>query len=60
MIDIAKGERLATMLLDDLYQGANPSTVVCSADSAKLWISHAGVHEISMINLHPGSSAVGR
>ena len=52
VIDIARGERIATMLLDDLYQGAaNPSAVVCSADGEKLWISHAGVHEISMIKL---------
>ena len=52
VIDIQRGERLATMLLDDLYQGAaNPSDVVCSRDGDTLWIAHAGVHEVSIINI---------
>ena len=52
VIDIQRGERLATMLLDDLYQGAaNPRDVVCSRDGDTLWIAHAGVHEVSIINI---------
>lgn len=52
IIDVAGGRRLATILLDDLSQGAaDPHTVVCSADGGQLWISHAGVHEISLIDI---------
>ncbi|MDP6545020.1 MAG: beta-propeller fold lactonase family protein [Phycisphaerae bacterium] len=52
IIDIGKGSRLATVLLDDLEMGsANPYDVVCSKDGRQLWISHAGVHEISNVNI---------
>ena len=52
IIDVEKSKRTATMLLDDLTQGAaDPHTVVCSADGKRLWISHSGVHEVSMINI---------
>jgi YVTN family beta-propeller protein len=52
VIDLEQGARLVSMLLDDLYQGAaNPSAVVCSKDGGTLWISHAGVHEVSIINV---------
>ena len=52
IIDIAKGSRLATMLLDDLTQGAaDPHSVVCSKDGKRLWISHTGVHEVSFIDI---------
>jgi YVTN family beta-propeller protein len=52
IIDIAKGSRLVTMLLDDLTQGAaDPHSVVCSNDGKRLWISHTGVHEISHIDI---------
>ena len=52
IIDIAAGKRLTTMLLDDLTQGAaDPHGVVCSKDGTRLWISHAGVHEISMVDI---------
>jgi YVTN family beta-propeller protein len=52
IIDIAKGSRLATMLLDDLTQGAaDPHSVVCSKDGNRLWISHTGVHEVSVIDI---------
>ena len=52
IVDIAKGSRLATMLLDDLTQGAaDPCNVVCSKDGNRLWISHKGVHEVSSINI---------
>lgn len=52
IIDIAHGSRLATMLLDDLTQGAaDPHSVVCSSDGNRLWISHTGVHEVSFIDI---------
>jgi len=52
IIDIPQRTRLATVLLDDLTQGAaDPHSVVCSEDGRRLWISHAGVHEISMIDI---------
>ena len=52
IIDIAKGQRLATVLLDDLEKGAaTPYGVVCSKDGKQLWISHAGVHEVSNVKI---------
>ncbi|MBP88047.1 MAG: hypothetical protein CMJ64_15205 [Planctomycetaceae bacterium] len=52
VIDIGQGTRRATVLLDDLSQGAaDPHSVVCSKDGRRLWISHTGVHEISMIDI---------
>ena len=52
IINIAAGKRLATMLLDDLTRGAaDPHSVVCSQDGMRLWISHAGVHEISSVDI---------
>ena len=52
IVDIVGGKRLATLLLDNLTQGAaNPWGVVCSKDGRRLWISHAGVHEISCVQI---------
>ncbi|MDG2222176.1 MAG: c-type cytochrome [Rubripirellula sp.] len=52
IIDIAHGTRQATMLLDDLTQGAaDPHSVICSQDGSQLWISHTGVHEVSTIDI---------
>ncbi|MBM4000610.1 MAG: c-type cytochrome [Planctomycetes bacterium] len=52
IIDIAEGTRIATVLLDDLSQGAaDPHSIACSADGSKLWISHSGVHEISAVDI---------
>ncbi|MDP6544039.1 MAG: beta-propeller fold lactonase family protein [Phycisphaerae bacterium] len=52
IIDLAKSERLATVLLDDLTQGApDPWAVVGSRNGKKLWISHRGVHEVSTIDI---------
>lgn len=52
IIDVAKGQRIATVLLDDLSQGAaDPHTVVCAKDGSRLWISHSGTHEISTVEI---------
>ena len=52
VIDIAQAERFVTLLLDDLTQGAaNPHAVTCSSDGQRLWISHAGVHEVSVVEI---------
>jgi len=52
IIDIANASRLATVLLDDLMQGAaDPHSIVCSSDGGRLWISHTGVHEVLMIDI---------
>ncbi len=51
IIDIAAAQRVATVLLDELTQGAaDPHSIVCSSDGRFLWISHAGVHEVSRID----------
>ncbi|MDP6543777.1 MAG: c-type cytochrome [Phycisphaerae bacterium] len=52
IIDLVKSTRLATVLLDDLTKGApDPWAVVGSKDGKKLWISHRGVHEVSMLDI---------
>lgn len=52
IIDVANGSRLATLLLDDLMQGAaDPHSIVVSQDGKHLWITHAGVHEVSSIDV---------
>lgn len=52
IIDIAEGTRFVTVLLDDLTQGAaDPFAVVCSRDGHRLWISHAGIHEVSTVEI---------
>ena len=51
IIDAVRMELVATILLDDLDRGAaNPWGVVCSADGSYLCVSHAGTHEISVID----------
>lgn len=51
IIDITKQQVLATVLLDNIYLGAaNPWGVACSPDGAYLCITHAGTHEISIID----------
>ena len=50
VIDVAGCSRVATMLLDDLTQGAaDPHSVICSKDGTRLWITHSGVHEVSLV-----------
>lgn len=52
VIDIAKGTRRVTVLLDELTRGAaDPHSIVISADGRRLWISHAGVHEVSTVEI---------
>ena len=52
VIDIAGATRRATVLLDELTQGAaDPHSIVCSSDGKRLWISHTGVHEVSRIDV---------
>ena len=54
IINTATWRRLNTVLLDDVDQGAaNPWDVACTSDGRWLCVSHAGTHEISIIN-RPG------
>jgi YVTN family beta-propeller protein len=51
VIDVATGTLVNTVLLDDLDLGAaNPWGVVCSTNNQYLCVSHAGTHEISVID----------
>jgi len=51
VIDVASGTLVNTVLLDDLDLGAaNPWGVVCSTNNQYLCVSHAGTHEVSVIN----------
>ncbi len=52
IIDLENQRRLATVLLDNVDQGAaNPWNAVCSADGQMLIVSHAGTNQLSIINL---------
>ena len=52
IIDAASKQLVATISLDDEELGAaNPWSVACTADGRFLCITHAGTHEISVINL---------
>ena len=54
VIDLAAGKLLNTVLLDDLDRGAaNPWAIACTADGKNLCVTHAGTHELSVIDL-PG------
>jgi YVTN family beta-propeller protein len=51
VIDAATGTLVNTVLLDDLDLGAaNPWGVVCSTNNQYLCVSHAGTHEVSVID----------
>ncbi len=51
ILDVPAGKLLATLLLDDLGGGAaDPWAVVRSADGRTLWISHAGIDQVSRID----------
>ena len=52
IIDLRAAQVFATLLLDDLSGGAaDPWDVVCSKDGKTLWVSHAGTHEVSIIDV---------
>jgi YVTN family beta-propeller protein len=51
VIDAATGTLVNTVLLDDLDLGAaNPWGVICSTNNQYLCVSHAGTHEVSIID----------
>lgn len=51
IIDVEQKELLGTVLLDDKYLGAaNPWGVACSDDGKWVCVTHAGTHEISVID----------
>jgi DNA-binding beta-propeller fold protein YncE/mono/diheme cytochrome c family protein len=52
IIDLARMEVMHTVLLDDAESGAaNPWGLAWSPDSATVLVTHAGTHEVSVINL---------
>jgi YVTN family beta-propeller protein len=51
LIDVAAQELIATVLLDEVDRGAaNPWAVAWTADGARLLVTHAGTHEVSLID----------
>jgi YVTN family beta-propeller protein len=51
IIDLGRMEPVRTLLLDSRNNGAaNPWGIAWSSDSAKVVVTHAGTHEISVIN----------
>ncbi len=51
VIDVAGNTLLNTVLLDEIDLGAaNPFAVTTSADGSVIYVSHAGTHELSIIN----------
>jgi YVTN family beta-propeller protein len=51
VIDVEKQSRVDTVVLDDRNLGAaNPWDIVCSGDGRYLVVSHAGTHELSVID----------
>lgn len=51
IIDLAAKKLLNTVLLDDVDLGAaNPYGVACTADGKQVCVTHAGTHELSVID----------
>ena len=51
IIDVAAARLLGTVLLDDPGMGAaNPWGITVSPDGARLYVAHAGSHEVSVID----------
>lgn len=51
IIDLREKKRVNTVLLDDLDRGAaNPQGITISPDGARLYVTHAGSHEIQVID----------
>jgi mono/diheme cytochrome c family protein len=52
ILDVRARKLYATVLLDDVDHGAaNPWAVAVSADSKTLFVTHAGTHELSVIDI---------
>jgi YVTN family beta-propeller protein len=51
IIDVGARKALNTVLLDDVdFGAANPWGVACTADGKQLCVTHAGTHELSVID----------
>ena len=51
VIDVVQQKYVCTVMLDDLDLGAaNPFDVKCSKDGSKLFVSHTGTNELSVID----------
>jgi DNA-binding beta-propeller fold protein YncE len=51
LIDVARASLMGTVLLDEVDRGAaNPWAIAWSADSRTLAVTHAGTHEVSLID----------
>ena len=51
IIDVSTKKLINTVLLDELGRGAaNPWGVACTADGERICVSHAGTHELSLID----------
>lgn len=54
IIDARFKTLLDTVLLDDVdYGAANPWAIACAEDSTLLCVTHAGTHELSVIEIRP-------
>jgi len=59
IIDVDNEKLWQTVLLDDIDRGAsNPWAITCSEDGKKLYVSHAGIHEISIIDWSKMKTAI--
>jgi len=54
IIDAKRKRLIETVLLDDVdYGAANPWGLACTSDSKYLCVTHAGTHELSVIEIAP-------
>ena len=64
VIDVENKKLFNTVLLDEVDKGAaNPWAVVCSSDGKEIYVTHAGTHELSVIDrfaLHERLSSAGK
>lgn len=52
VIDAVGHKPVDTVLLDDVDKGAaNPWAIACSADGKRVFVTHAGTHEVSVIDV---------
>lgn len=52
IVDVSGGSPVVSLLLDNVASGAaDPWAVAISPDGRRLWISHAGIHEISFVDI---------